>query len=56
VKATGGYSISVDSVVETDNNIIITVKDTNPKSGAMVSQVITYPFCVVKVNSKKRNY
>jgi hypothetical protein len=27
-KATGGYSISVDSVVETDNNIIITVKDT----------------------------
>jgi hypothetical protein len=26
---TGGYSISVDSVVETDNNIIITVKDTN---------------------------
>lgn len=52
-KATGGYSISVDSVVETDNNIIITVKDTNPKSGAMVSQVITYPFCVVKVNSKK---
>jgi hypothetical protein len=26
VKKAGGYSISVDSVVETDNNIIITVK------------------------------
>lgn len=52
-KATGGYSIGIDSVLETDKNIIITVKDNNPKSGAMVSQVITYPFCVVKVNSKK---
>jgi hypothetical protein len=52
-KATGGYSIGVDSVLETDNNIIITVKDNNPKPGDMVTQVITYPFCVVKINSKK---
>lgn len=52
-KTTGGYSIGVDSVLETDKNIIITVKDNNPKLGDMVSQVITYPFCVVKINSKK---
>jgi hypothetical protein len=52
-KATGGYSIGVESVVETVKNIIITVKDNNPKPGDMVSQVITYPFCVVKINSKK---
>ena len=48
-----GYSIGVESVEETEKNIIITVKDTAPKAGSMVAQVMTYPFCVIKVNSKK---
>ena len=52
-KPTAGYSIGVQSVEETEKNIIITVKDTSPESGSMVAQVITYPFCVLKVNSKK---
>ena len=52
-KPTGGYAITVDNVVETDKNIIITVKETSPKPGAMVTQNIAYPFCVVKINSKK---
>jgi hypothetical protein len=52
-KATSGYSIGVQSVEETDKNIIITVKEKSPEPGSMVSQVITYPFCVVKINSKK---
>lgn len=52
-KATGGYSIRIDSVIETDKNIIITVKDNSPKAGATVTQMITHPFCVVKINSKK---
>jgi hypothetical protein len=52
-KNTGGYSIGIESVVETKENIIINVKESSPEPGSMVTQVITYPFCVVKINSKK---
>ena len=52
-KSTGGYNIGIDNIVETDKNIIITVKETNPEPGSMVTQAFTTPFCVVKINSKK---
>ena len=52
-KASEGYQIGIESVIETDKNIIITIKETVPESTAMVSQVITYPYCIVKINSKK---
>ncbi len=52
-KATGGYKIGVETVVETDKSIIITVKETLPEPNAMVTQVVTYPYCIVKINSKK---
>lgn len=52
-KNTGGYSIGVEKVEETDKNIIITVKEINPAPDAMVMQVITYPYTVVKIHSKK---
>ena len=52
-KTTGGYQIGVESVVETDKNIILTVKETFPKPSAAVSQVVTYPYCIVRINSKK---
>jgi hypothetical protein len=52
-KSTGGYSIGVEKVEETDKNIIITVKEKSPATDGMVMQVITYPYTVVKVNSKK---
>jgi hypothetical protein len=52
-KATAGYKIGVESVVETDKNIILTIKETVPEPDAMVSQVVTYPYCIVRINSKK---
>jgi len=52
-KNTGGYSIKIEKVEETDKNIIITVKEVNPAADAMTMQVITYPYTVVKVHSKK---
>ncbi|KUJ62768.1 hypothetical protein AR687_05060 [Flavobacteriaceae bacterium CRH] len=52
-KNTGGYSIGVEKVEETDKNIIITVKENAPAKDAMVMQVITYPYTVVKIHSKK---
>jgi hypothetical protein len=52
-KATGGYQIGVESAVETDKNIILTIKEMLPEPNAMVSQVVTYPYCIVRINSKK---
>ncbi|GGF02461.1 protease complex subunit PrcB family protein [Flavobacterium limi] len=52
-KNTGGYSIEVEKVEETDKNIIITVKENAPAKDAMVMQVISYPYTVVKIHSKK---
>jgi hypothetical protein len=48
------YAITIESVVETDKNIIINVKESVPAPNSMVTQGITYPFCVVKINSKKK--
>ena len=42
-----------EKVEETDQNIIITVKENNPAADAMVTQVITYPYTVVRIHSKK---
>ncbi|KFF05591.1 protease complex subunit PrcB family protein [Flavobacterium reichenbachii] len=52
-KNTSGYSIAVEKVEETDKNIIITVKESGPSPDAMVMQVISYPYTVVKIHSKK---
>lgn len=52
-KTSGGYKIGIESVEETDKNIIISVKETAPESGSMVTQEITTPYCVVRINSKK---
>jgi len=52
-KTSGGFKISIENVVETDKNIIITIKETAPQSDSMSSQEITTPYSVVKINSKK---
>lgn len=52
-KTSGGHKIEIESAVETDKNIIITIKETTPESGSIVSQEITTPYCVVKIKSKK---
>ncbi|NDP27769.1 MAG: protease complex subunit PrcB family protein [Flavobacterium sp.] len=51
-KTSGGYKIGIESAVETEKNIIITVKETAPAHSSM-TQEITTPYCVVKINSKK---
>lgn len=52
-KNTGGYSIDIENVEETDKNIIVTVKETGPKPGEMVTMAFTAPYAVVRINSKK---
>lgn len=52
-KTSGGYSITVEKVEETANQIIVTVKEQGPSPGDMAASVMTYPYCIVKINSKK---
>lgn len=52
-KSSGGYAIGVESVIETDSNVVVTVKEYTPEPGANVTQALTNPFCVLKINSKK---
>lgn len=52
-KTSGGYKIDIESAVETDKNIVITIKETTPEPSSMVTKEITTPYCVVKINSKK---
>jgi hypothetical protein len=52
-KSSGGYKIGIETIVETATNIIVTVKETIPEQGSMVTQALTNPFCVVQINSKK---
>uniref|UniRef100_UPI00404A71BC protease complex subunit PrcB family protein n=1 Tax=Flavobacterium sp. TaxID=239 RepID=UPI00404A71BC len=54
MKSTGGYAIGVESVVETPENIVVTVLEQSPKMGENVTMAISYPMCVVKINSKKK--
>ena len=52
-KPSAGYSITVDDVVETSDKIIVTVKEKEPSSDAMSGSVMTNPYTIVKINSKK---
>ncbi|MFV5686013.1 protease complex subunit PrcB family protein [Flavobacterium sp. GB2R13] len=52
-KNSGGYKIGVENAVETDKNIIVTIKEIIPGPNEMTTQAITNPFCVVRINSKK---
>ncbi|OYU80065.1 MAG: hypothetical protein CFE23_11010 [Flavobacterium sp. BFFFF1] len=52
-KNTGGYSIGIESVEETADNIIVKVKENEPKPGGMVTESLTTPFAIIKINSKK---
>ena len=52
-KNSGGYSITVDNVQEPADKIIVTVKENQPKSGQMTTSVMSNPYTVVRINSKK---
>lgn len=52
-KPTAGYSIGVKSVVETDRNVIVTVEKKEPAADAVVAQVVTAPYALIRINSKK---
>ncbi len=50
-KNSGGYSITIDKVEETPENIIVYVKENAPSG--MATAVMTNPYTIIKINSKK---
>ncbi|WP_291116850.1 protease complex subunit PrcB family protein [Flavobacterium sp. UBA6135] len=50
-KNSGGHFITLESVEETETEIIVAVKENYPSG--MATSVMTYPLTVVKINSKK---
>lgn len=50
-QTSGGYSISIDSVQELENDVIVTIKENAPIG--MATSVMTNPMAIVKINSKK---
>ena len=49
-KTSGGYAVSVESVKEEGEQVIIQIKEIKPGPKDMVTMVITQPFCFVKIN------
>lgn len=48
-----GGSIEVVEVQETPDKIIVTVKENEPKSNGSITADYTYPYSIIKINSKK---
>ena len=54
-KETGGYSISVDKLCETDTSVIIDTTLIGPKAGEPVNKMVSHPFVVVKLEYRDKN-
>jgi hypothetical protein len=50
-RPTGGYGIAIQDIKRENEGLIITYKEIKPAEGAMVTQAITYPWIVIKVDS-----
>jgi type III secretory pathway component EscV len=51
-KPTGGYGIEVKTAEEKDGVVTITVEETSPAEGAIVTTALTYPYAVIKLDTK----
>lgn len=50
-KPTGGYTVKVDKVENNGKELFVYYKVITPPTGAIVTQVITYPWAMIKVVS-----
>lgn len=55
-KLSGGYGIKVKTVEEKDGVITITVEETAPEEGAMVITALTYPYTVIRLDTKATEF
>ncbi len=50
-KSSGGYDLSVESVVGNEEKITVTVSETDPDSMQTVTAALTYPSCTVRISA-----
>jgi hypothetical protein len=50
-KPTGGYDIKVNSVEDVDGKAKILVEETNTDKNALVNQMVTYPYTIIKTQA-----
>lgn len=48
-KTSGGYSISVEQIMNVNDKVIVIYKIESPKKGEMVTTVMTQPYCIIKM-------
>lgn len=48
-KPTGGYSVEITKVIETDDEVKVSAVETSPGSGCIVTQALTSPYSIVKI-------
>ncbi len=53
-KSTGGYDINIQSIKETESEIVVTVKEIFPRNTGFVSTALTQPTHVVKLLTSKK--
>lgn len=51
-KPTGGYDLAVEEIEREDDVIKITILEYQPKTNDMVTQALTYPYIVIKVEDE----
>ncbi|WP_270181558.1 protease complex subunit PrcB family protein [Alkalihalobacillus sp. CinArs1] len=47
---TGGYSVTIDNITKEGNKLLVTYYTTDPKKDDMVTQAITKPFTIAKID------
>lgn len=52
-KNANGYSITIASIEETTDKVIITTKEKEPTTVQSAEPLFVYPYSIVKINSKK---
>lgn len=52
-KPTGGYSLSFDKLTEKEYPVEIMVELTEPKEGELVTEALTYPSLILKIDSQQ---
>lgn len=48
-KPTGGYSVEITKIIETDTEIVVTAVETSPGADCIVTQAFTSPYSIVKI-------
>ena len=53
-KNSGGYSIKIDSIVENEKTIVVTILETSPGKSCTTTSMMTYPYQMVELKSSTK--